>query len=780
MLENAGAVVFTPRERDWQKHEVIADNDNNPDENNYIESTGKHAWTTTNEKGFACHLGEYHDSENPFDDGTARMSKTVKSREVQSTISYQPEIPEDGRYAVYVSYQTLRNSIDDAEYTVWHKGIPTTFKVNQRMGGGTWVYLGTFEFARGNSIANRVVLSNVSKHNGIVTADAVRIGGGMGNIVRCGTTSGLPRCLEGARYYAQWSGMPDSVYTELEDETNDYKDDINVRSKMTNYVGGGSCYIPNYTGLKVPLELSLGVHSDAGFSKNGDSLTATLTICTTKYNEGLLNAGISRKSSFELAHNLLMEVTRDLKTKCGDWYYRGILDRNYSESRRPEIPSAIIETLSHQNFLDMKLAQDPNFKFTLARAIYKTILRFTATQHNTNYCVTPLAPDNFRMEYANDGNLRLSWDEVTDSLEPSATPTGYVVYTSVGNNGFDNGQLIPNSTSCVVKVTPGLIHSFKITAVNDGGESFPTETLSTVYHPDADHTILVVNGFHRLSSPAIVTRDSLQGFDFDEDPGVSFGPTYGWVGRQIVFEQGLTDDYLEYFSGWSNDDFSGKLIAGNDLNYTYTHTEAIHASNNKYNVVSCSSHYIDYGGIEAENYISNYPLIDLILGLEYNDGRSLHSYKAFSPAMQSTLSNFTKRGGSLLITGAYIGTDLTSDSISCSDGNTQTSNTFLSDILKCKYSGRYRQANNTIKGMGTTMKFHNALNSKHYAAVSADILQPTKESFAMLLYANGYSAGVAYKGDDYHSITLGFPFECITDKQKRADIMGGILTFLLK
>ena len=27
MLEKAGAVVFTPRERDWQKHEVIVDND---------------------------------------------------------------------------------------------------------------------------------------------------------------------------------------------------------------------------------------------------------------------------------------------------------------------------------------------------------------------------------------------------------------------------------------------------------------------------------------------------------------------------------------------------------------------------------------------------------------------------------------------------------------------------------------------------------------------------------------------------------------------------------
>ena len=30
MLENAGAIVYTPRERDWQRNEVIVDNDTHP------------------------------------------------------------------------------------------------------------------------------------------------------------------------------------------------------------------------------------------------------------------------------------------------------------------------------------------------------------------------------------------------------------------------------------------------------------------------------------------------------------------------------------------------------------------------------------------------------------------------------------------------------------------------------------------------------------------------------------------------------------------------------
>ena len=53
------------------------------------------------------------------------------------------------------------------------------------MGGGTWIYLGTFGFDAGKSDAGKVVLSNRSEKAGrIVTADAVKIGGGMGNMAR--------------------------------------------------------------------------------------------------------------------------------------------------------------------------------------------------------------------------------------------------------------------------------------------------------------------------------------------------------------------------------------------------------------------------------------------------------------------------------------------------------------------------------------------------------------------------------------------------------------------
>lgn len=51
------------------------------------------------------------------------------------------------------------------------------------MGGGTWIFLGYFEFEQGRQ--GKVMLTNQSRRAGrTVTADAVKIGGGMGNIAR--------------------------------------------------------------------------------------------------------------------------------------------------------------------------------------------------------------------------------------------------------------------------------------------------------------------------------------------------------------------------------------------------------------------------------------------------------------------------------------------------------------------------------------------------------------------------------------------------------------------
>lgn len=761
MLENAGAVVFTPRERDWQKNEVIVDNGGR----GYVEDSGKETWKTAQEKGFAYHAGTYRDGENPFTQGTARAVKATKKADV-SWASYQPNIPQGGKYAVYVSYQSLKNSVSDAQYIVMHKGQRTVFKVNQQMGGGTWVYLGTFDFDRGNNEFNRVVVTNSSSESGVVTTDAVRFGGGMGNIERGGSCSGMPRCLEGARYSAQWAGAPYSVYSS-KNGSDDYGDDINVRSNMTNWLAGGSTYVPTLEGKKVPIELSLAVHSDAGYTTVNDSIIGSLAICTTSFNDGRLNSGVSRMVSHDFADSLLTGLQRDISGKYRKWTRRYLWDRNYSETRKPEVPSAIIETMSHQNFADMRRGLDPNFRFTLARSLYKTILRFVNGNHSVPSVVQPLPVSNFRIERNSSGGLRLSWIAEKDEQEPTAVPTSYIVYTSEDGMGFDNGTVVYTS-SFDFEAKKGVNYCFKVTALNRGGESFPSETLAAYLSKSAHaKDILVVDGFSRLSGPAVVDDYSRQGFDLGSDIGVSYGLTAGWNGRQQCFDKSRAGSEGEGSLGYCGDELAGRFIMGNNRDGSVCHVKDI-AMSGAYNVVGCSLEALDNNLVKLDHY----NLVDIAFGLQRNDGHSLVVYKTFSETLQSELGSYAKSGGRILVSGAYVGSDMTQP----------YERSFMSDVLKTTFTGTDTNAgNNMVDGLGLSFDIIRQINDRHFAATSVDrIAACDGRSFAAMRYQDGSTAGVAYDGTDYKSFVMGYPYECINNVRTRQQVMKGLLGFLLK
>lgn len=761
MLENAGAVVFTPRERDWQKNEVIVDNGGR----GYVEDSGKETWKTAQEKGFAYHAGTYRDGENPFTQGTARAVKATKKADV-SWASYQPNIPQGGKYAVYVSYQSLKNSVSDAQYIVMHKGQRTVFKVNQQMGGGTWVYLGTFDFDRGNNEFNRVVVTNSSSESGVVTTDAVRFGGGMGNIERGGSCSGMPRCLEGARYSAQWAGAPYSVYSS-KNGSDDYGDDINVRSNMTNWLAGGSTYVPTLEGKKVPIELSLAVHSDAGYTTVNDSIIGSLAICTTSFNDGRLNSGVSRMVSHDFADSLLTGLQRDISGKYRKWTRRYLWDRNYSETRKPEVPSAIIETMSHQNFADMRRGLDPNFRFTLARSLYKTILRFVNGNHSVPSVVQPLPVSNFRIERNSSGGLRLSWIAEKDEQEPTAVPTSYIVYTSEDGMGFDNGTVVYTS-SFDFEAKKGVNYCFKVTALNRGGESFPSETLAAYLSKSAHaKDILVVDGFSRLSGPAVVDDYSRQGFDLGSDIGVSYGLTAGWNGRQQCFDKSRAGSEGEGSLGYCGDELAGRFIMGNNRDGSVCHVKDI-AMSGAYNVVGCSLEALDNNLVKLDHY----NLVDIAFGLQRNDGHSLVVYKTFSETLQSKLRSYAKSGGRILVSGAYVGSDMTQPH----------ERSFMSDVLKTTFTGTDTNAgNNMVDGLGLSFDIIRQINDRHFAATSVDrIAACDGRSFAAMRYQDGSTAGVAYDGTDYKSFVMGYPYECINNVRTRQQVMKGLLGFLLK
>jgi len=770
MLENAGANVFTPRERDTQKQEVIVDNDGTLSGKGgkgslYLDVKSRKArWEQTGLPGFAQRKRVYQDGENPFLTGTARFAKTEKKKD-KAFAEWVPDIPETGEYAVYVSYQTLPNSVSDAKYLVFHAGGVTEFKVNQRIGGGTWVYLGTFTFDKGRNDYSMVILSNESKEKGVVCADAVRFGGGMGNIARGGKTSGLPRYLEGARYSAQWAGMPYSVYGGYEGK-NDMNDDINVRSRTVNYLAGKSVFNPAEDGLGVPFEMSMALHSDAGFSKE-DAIIGSLGIYTTDFNDGRLNDGTDRYASRDLSDILLTQLQQDIRATFNiDWTRRSMWDRNYSETRLPAVPSTIVELLSHQNFADMRLGHDPNFKFTVGRALYKAILRYICNQHGKDYTVQPLPVSHFALRFGKKNTLELSWEGEDDPLEPTAKPREYIVYTRIGHGGFDNGVRV-SSPSHTVKIEPGIVYSFKVTAINRGGESFPSEILAAYKAKHEQGRVLIVNGFDRISGPAVIDTPQAAGFDLAQDPGVPYLYDISLCGSQQNFNRKAAGRQL----GDSGNEYEGMKIAGNTFDYPFIHGKAIQATG-KYSFVSCSDEALESGTISPEDY----PIMDYILGLEKTDNSSNPSrniyYKTFSSPMQRVLTAYCLSGGNLLVSGAYVGSDM-----STSQGDRE----FTRNLLKYGYGNSLQTTGNDIRvqGLGRTFSIPRLPNEQAYPVTAPDCILPVPPAFPVMTYSTGnVSAATAYQGKDYRTFVMGFPFESIEEEADRNAIMASILQFL--
>ena len=788
MLENAGANVLMPRERDLNTAEIVIDNDGVLKGNStYVEKTGDKKWMQGNGTGFAHLRNYYKDFENPFKEGTYRAVETIK-KGTETTVEWIPEIPVTGQYGVYVSYQTLPNSADDALYTVYHKGGETQFKVNQQMGGGTWIYLGTFGFDAGKSNAYKVVLSNRSAKAGkVITADAVKIGGGVGNVARgeSNETSGYPRFCEASRYWLQWAGIPDYVYSDSKGK-NDYTDDYKSRGIWVNYLAGGSEVNPNEEGLNIPVNMSFAFHTDAGTTLN-DSIIGTLGIyCTNSDNEEFAN-GSSRYLSHDLTDLIQSNIVNDIRTLHEpNWSRRGMWNKSYYEARVPRVPAMLLELLSHQNFADMRYGLDPRFRFTVSRAVYKGMLQFLCSQYNMDYVVQPLPVDHLALQFTGNNEVELTWQPVEDPLEPTAKAEKYIVYTRIGDGDFDNGILV-EGTNYRTTISSGTIHSYKVVAVNKGGLSFPSEILSVGQPFQSKGTVMVVNGFDRISAPADFVAPApgdtqFAGFLDELDHGVPYLKDISYIGKMKEFRRAIPwmdDDASGY--GDSYADYETKVIAGNTFDYPAIHGAAILKAG--YAFVSCSDEAVENGRVS----LNDYQTVDLILGKECQTkmgrgGITPLQYKTFSQPMQEAITAYCNQGGNIIVSGAFVGTDLWDNRLATPE---EADKKFATDVLKYKWrvgqaalKGKVKSVASPFPMLTGNYTYHNELNEESYVVEAPDAIEPaSKDAYTVMRYSeNNLSAGVAYQGD-YKTYIMGFPFETIRTEAERETLMKAILTF---
>ena len=784
MLENAGAQVFMPRERDTQTNEIVIDNDAPLTKNSYQEyADATNDWYTPTDSGFAIGTPPYEAGDNPFKSGTYRSiyADTLATAKIR----WLPKVTEPGTYGIYISYASSDSNVTDAHYSVYHAGGKTDFLVNQQMGGGTWIYLGAFDFRNSpNFDIERVELTNLSSESGkLVSADAVRFGGGIGNVARNGQVSGRPRFTEAARYYLQYAGMPDTLVYSFNKESSDYKDDYQCRAEWVNYLRGAP-YGPNRDrmaeGLKIPVDLSFAFHTDAGFTRN-DTVIGTLSIYSSEGFDDSLNFpdGMSRLANRDFADIIQTQLVDDIQRKYDPvWTRRMLWDRGYSENSRPNVPSVLLELLSHHNFSDMKFALDPRFRFDASRSIYKGMVKFLASQWQTDYTIQPLPVSHFQARFNEAGQVFLSWEPVIDPLEETALPTKYILYTRIEDEAFDNGVLVDYSYSILDSIVSGVIYSFKVTAVNEGGESFPSEILSICRVPNGKDPVLIVNGFDRISAAATLETSEYLGFADFWDEGVPDKYDINYIGTQYDFladSPWLDDDAPGHGSSYG--DYETKIIAGNTFDFVYAHGRSIRAAG--YSFVSTSDEAVMDGTID----ITNYKYLDLILGEEKEVSGPKSSvkreFRAFPKALQYEITKFCQTGGNLFISGAYVGSDLfdnANDTLDIKFGQEVLKYNFRTDHA-VKTGGVFSIASDFFP-VDQTFEFNTNFRSDLYKVESPDAIEafgPGSKTILRYL-ENNTSAAVAHTGEA-NIIIFGFPFETIVTEKSRDEIMLAILNF---
>lgn len=846
MLENAGAYVMLPRERDTSRHEVIVDNDTNDEgqifsQPYYRELSGTARWQTGELDGFIYDLPDFRDTENPFENGTYRQTETQKNGS-PSIAAWYADIPEDGEYAVYVSYKTLPNSTSDARYTVNYSGGSKEFKVNQQMGGGTWIYLGTFPLESGYSDTEPVVtLTNLTdgESGTVVTADAVKIGGGMGNIARspkrsdiyydpstpdksltasAGSenedseeeedidenaddiadtaeqngegpdrtqqadqkpkgpaptfrTSGMPRFLEGARYWLHWAGFPEYVYSPYHG-TNDYKDDYTSRGHWVNYLAGGSRVLPGQEGLNIPVDAAFALHSDAG-KRDNDSFVGTLGIYFTQNGDSYKD-GTPRINSRMLTDMIMQQITNDIRRQHEqEWTRRSMWDKSYVEARVPEVPTTLIELMSHQNYADMTYGLDPNFRFTVGRAIYKGLARFMAERKGRDLVIQPLPVSDFNIRRTKERHYRLAWNPTPDRLEPTAMPDRYIIMERSGDDlGFHKiGET--KDTHFDIKVTDHDIHSFHVIAANAGGTAFPSETLALREGTGNVKPVMIINGFTRISAPGHYSTSTTAGFDSESDFGVPYIKDISFAGHQTEFRRAAGNSF-----GSSGQNYVTQVISGNTFDYPAVHGLALSEATGT-GFVSSSASAVENGDVKLQDY----PLVDLILGKQKSTligrGRDGVHYRAFPAALQKAIRQYVDKGGDMIISGQYVASDI-QDSRA-----TKEDRLFASEILGVdsvashdRRSGRLRDSMS-----GKTIRYSSTLNADNYIVEMPDILVPAANSVTTEILTfpdSGDRAGHIVSHGKGKTAIITVPVEALTDKNERTALMREVTGLLKK
>lgn len=451
VLLRAGARVYSPRELDDNTNEVIVD-DGGPG---------------YEEKGADWSVGM---SEGGYGTGyrTLAPDKTGSAQ-------FTPELPAEGWYWVSTRYVSGTNRSTATRFIINHAGGSNVMEIDQRTDGSRWIYLGQFWMIPGQKHGVRIEPS--PGNAGYVIADAVRFGGGIH------ADSKYPRWQMSAEQNLSYLGAPSSTYS---------GGDVGARPLYAEWQGA---------------DLFLSIHSNATGTTSQRSGTSTYRYnCGTHSDHTVPKPGDScddppgSKSFQRIIHDSFVKEMRD--SWDPSWRDFDIRYANFGELRNlDKIPGVLIETAFHDNTVtitsgeplkmsDNRALQEPGWRRTAAMAMYKGILKFL----NPDGVVVPDTPviQSVTTEPTSSGvGVRARWQAVTGAK-------GYRVYIAKGGPGFD-GTKVVKDTDILIEATPGEPVYVQVAALNEGGESLPSEVLGASSKAGvADKKqIMIVQGFDR-------------------------------------------------------------------------------------------------------------------------------------------------------------------------------------------------------------------------------------------------------------------------------------------
>ncbi|MGC9024644.1 MAG: N-acetylmuramoyl-L-alanine amidase, partial [Chloroflexia bacterium] len=674
-LWNAGADVWTVRERDMNRDEVIVDND-----------AGAPAYQET---------GTWYTSSYPgYGGGTYRY--TWASITETATATWYPTIPQDGYYGVYVWYRHGTNRPTDALYRIHHAGGTTEVRLNQEVHGLTWRYLGTYYFTAGTS--GSITLSNQSEEPGqAVIADAVRIGGGMGSIDYGGGTSNRPRYEEACLTWAPYQGAPPEVYP----------NDVVCRPLYAEWE-------------KEPGEDAVYISWHSNGTVGDCSGTATGT-------ETYIHDTDPTPGSDALQYFVHSELIADIRALWDpSWVDRGRRSANFGELRElSTMPGVLIELAFHDTPADAEDLKEPAFRRLSARAVYQGIVKYFADRDGLPVRLLPEPPCYVSARNDGPGRVTLSWHAPV-SGDPWGDPAQwYKVYVGTEGHGFDNGRAFTATQATIEGLAPNTLYFFRITALNEGGESFPCLTAAVRTTADGSRPqTLLVDGFDRLDRFGLIYEDT---------------PYVGTIGRMYLERMNTYDYAVQH----------GRALEACDVSFDFAANEAV---------------------IAGDVALTDYGTVDWILGEEST------ADKTFDTTEQALVSAFLNGGGRLLVSGAEIGWDLDYRGGGPAFYNTYLKADYVSDDAQTYQAAG---AGGIFTGLGT-ISFDDGTHGT-YDVDYPDRISPYGGSTVNLVYQGGLggNAGVEYNGL-YRLVHLAFPFEAIYPAASRQEVMCRAAAFLVR